>query len=202
MDINNDNQVNPQASTSTVQANLDQPSSSTQPDQNLTIPESDPVQDLSLSASDQPSDVEILEQPPQDILESEYIESELLKINSEMQDLIQLRRLIDLPIAYEEQWALLKRRASDLLEAVSNKCIRVKVATVRRFFKNSQSAKRVRGPKLYLTNEPFYSKAEYMTREAKIFKMLKQKLAKQQEESKAREDALLVTPSFLFNYFN
>jgi hypothetical protein len=68
---------------------------------------------------------------------------------------------------------------------------RVKAATVRRLLKNLQSASQARGPKLYLTNEPFYSEADYMTREARIFKMLKQKLAKQQEESKAREDALL-----------
>jgi hypothetical protein len=95
-----------------------------------------------------------------------------------MQDLIQLRRLIDLPIAYEEQWASLKKRASDLLEAVSNKCIRTKAATVRRFFKNSQSAKQARGPKLLLTNEPFYSEADYVTREARMFKLLKQKLAR------------------------
>jgi len=170
---------NSQASTSTVQANLDQPSSSTQTGQNLTIPEPNLVQDLSLSASDQPSDLQILEQPPLDILESEYIVTKLLKISSEMQDLIQLRRLLDLPIAYEEQWSSLKKKASDLLDAVSNKCIRTKAAAVRRFFKISQSVKRARGLKLLLTNEPFYSEADYVTREARIFKMLKQKLARQ-----------------------
>jgi hypothetical protein len=174
MDIDNDNQVNSHASTSSEQINPDQPSSST----NLTFLESYPVQDISLSASDQPPELEILEQPSQDILESEYIVTELLQISSEMQDLIQLRRLIDLPIAYEEQWASLKKRASDLLEAVSNKCIRTKAATVRRFFKNSQSAKQARGPKLLLTNEPFYSEADYVTREARMFKLLKQKLAR------------------------
>jgi hypothetical protein len=131
MDIDN-HQVNFQASTSTVHIASDQPSSSTQSTQ-LTIPKSNTVQKLSLSASDQPSDLEILEQPPLDILESEYIESELLKISSEMQDLIQLRRLLDLPIAYEEQWSSLKKKAFDFLESVSNKCIRTKAAAVRRF---------------------------------------------------------------------
>jgi hypothetical protein len=82
MDFDTDHQINPQASISTVQVNPDQPSTSTLPDQLITIPESEPVQDMSLSASDQPSDLEILEQPPLDILESDYIESELFKINS------------------------------------------------------------------------------------------------------------------------
>jgi hypothetical protein len=94
MDIDN-HQVNLQTSTSTVHIASDQPSSSTQP---LTIPTSEPVQDLSLSDSD----LEILEQPPLDILESEYIDSELLKILSEMQDLVQNKRMIDLTSAYEE----------------------------------------------------------------------------------------------------
>jgi hypothetical protein len=189
MDIDN-HQVNFQASTSTVHIASDQPSSSTQSTQ-LTIPKSNTVQKLSLSASDQPSDLEILEQPPLDILESEYIVTELLKISSEMQDLIQLRRLLDLPIAYEEQWSSLKKKASDLLDDVSNRCIRTKAAAVRRFFKISQSVKQARGPKLLLTNESFYSEADYVTREERVFKLLKQKLARQQEEAKAREDALL-----------
>jgi hypothetical protein len=108
-----------------------------------------------------------------------------------MQDLVHLRRIPSLPIVYEEEWASLKRKASDLIEAVSKKCIKIKAATVRRFLKNLQSAEQARGPKLYLENAPFYSEADYISREARIFKMLKQKLAKQQEESKAREDSLL-----------
>jgi hypothetical protein len=124
-------------------------------------------------------------------MESEYIVTELLKISSEMQDLIQLRESIDLPVAYEEQWSSLRKKATELIDVVSRKCNRTKTTTVRRFLENLISAEQVRAPKLYLTNEPFYSEADYVTREAKIFKMLKQKLAKQQEGSKAREDALL-----------
>jgi len=44
---------------------------------------------------------------------------------------------------------------------------------------------------LYLANAPFYSESDYVSREVKVFKMLKQKVLKQQEESKAREDSLL-----------
>jgi hypothetical protein len=83
----------------------------------------------------------------------------------------------------------LKRRATELIEAVSNKCIIVKAATVRRFLKDMKSAKR--GPRLLLTNEPFYSEANYMTRETRMFELLRQKMAQQQQEAKAREMSLL-----------
>jgi hypothetical protein len=85
----------------------------------------------------------------------------------------------------------LNKKATDLIDAVSKKCVRTKTATIIRFLKNLISAEQVRTPMLLLANEPFYSEADYMTREARIFKMLKQKLIKQQEESKARENALL-----------
>ena len=42
-----------------------------------------------------------------------------------------------------------------------------------------------------IDNTPYFSEAEYLTREARIFKVLKQKIVKQQEETKAREDLLL-----------
>ena len=46
-------------------------------------------------------------------------------------------------------------------------------------------------PLLYLVNTPYFPESEYLTREARIFKLLKQKIVKQQEEVKAREDLLL-----------
>jgi len=44
---------------------------------------------------------------------------------------------------------------------------------------------------MYLANTPFYPESDYVSREAKVFKMLKEKLLKQHEESKARENYLL-----------
>jgi hypothetical protein len=187
MDIDS-HQVNLQTSTSTSHIGSDQPSSST-PSEQLIIPESIPVQDLSPSASDQSSDLEILEQPPLNILESEYIDVELLKILSEMQDLVQQRWAIDLSSAYEEQWASLQKKATDLIASVRRKCIRIKAATVRKFLKDMELAKR--SSRLLLSNKPFYSKAEYMTREARMFKLLRQQMVQQQQEAKARELALL-----------
>jgi hypothetical protein len=108
-----------------------------------------------------------------------------------MQALVQLRRVPTLSIVYEDRWTSLKSKASELLDVVSEKCLRIQAAAVRRHLRNMHLAEQARGPMLYLANEPFYSKSEYVSREAKVFKMLKQRLVKQQEESKAREDSLL-----------
>jgi hypothetical protein len=108
-----------------------------------------------------------------------------------MQDLIHHRRMIEVPIVYEEQWSSLKKKASDMIEAVGKKCIKVKAATVRRFLKNLKSAEQARTPMMYLANEPFYPESDYISREARVFKLLKQKLGKQQEESKAWEKYFL-----------
>jgi hypothetical protein len=108
-----------------------------------------------------------------------------------MQALVQLRRVPTLSIDYEDRWTCLKSKASEMLDAVSQKCLRIQAATMRRHLKNMHLAKQARGPILCLANEPFYSESEYVSREAKVFKMLKQKMVKQQEESKAREDSLL-----------
>jgi len=52
-------------------------------------------------------------------------------------------------------------------------------------------AEQAKGPLLHLANAPFYSESDYVSREAKVFKMLKHKVLKQQEESKDKEDSLL-----------
>jgi hypothetical protein len=195
MDIDN-TQINLQASTSTSQVVPDRPSSSTQSEQ-LIIPEFIPVQDISLSDSDQPSDLEILEQPPLDILESEYIDIELLKILSEMHDLVDQRRTIDLTNAYEEAWASLQERATELIRAVKDKCIRIKGASVRRLMENLKQRLRIRSPRLLLANKPFFSEMDYLTRDARMFKLLRQQMAQQQQEARARERALLQRQQYL-----
>jgi len=108
-----------------------------------------------------------------------------------MQDLVQLRRVPTLSIDYEDQWSILKTKASELLNVVSQKCIRIQAAAVKRHLRVLHLAEKAKGPLLFLANAPFYPKSDYVSREAKVFKMLKQKVMKQQEESKAREDSLL-----------
>jgi hypothetical protein len=53
-----------------------------------------------------------------------------------MHDLVDQRRTIDLTNAYEEEWASVRKRANEMIQAIRNKCIRIKGATVRRFLKN------------------------------------------------------------------
>jgi len=94
----------------------------TESEPSVFVPDSEPVQNLTLSTSDQPSSsshIQILEQPPINILESEYIEAELLKISTEMQALVQLRRVPTLSVDYEDQWSSLKSKASALINVVS-----------------------------------------------------------------------------------
>jgi len=114
----------------------------------------------------------------------------MLEINNELQRLVQLRRSPTLKIAYQEQWETLRNRASELLSAVSQKCIKIHTVASMHFVSNVHIVED-QAPLLYLANTPYFLESEYLTREARIFKLLKQKIVKQQEEAKAREDLLL-----------
>jgi len=158
----------------------------TESEPSVSIPDSEPTQNLPLTTTDQPSsssNIQILEQPPLNLLESEFIETELLKISKDMQDLVHLRRVPTLSIDYEDQWASLKNRASELLDVVSQKCIRIQAAEVKRHLRALHLAAKAKAP--------FFPELDYMSREARVFKMLKQKVLQQQAESKAKEDSLL-----------
>jgi len=101
----------------------------------MSVSDSEPTQNLILSASDQPSSsshIQILEQPPLNIMESEYIEAELLKISEEMKALVQLRRVPTLSVHYEDHWSSLKSKASELIDAVSKKCLRIQAVALKR----------------------------------------------------------------------
>jgi len=108
-----------------------------------------------------------------------------------MQTLVLLRRTPTLPVAYEDKWSSVKNRAFDLINAVAKKCCRIQAHAMKRHMHNLHSSQQLPSKLLYLTNAPFYTESEYVTRESKVFKMLKQKVLKQQEESKAREEYLL-----------
>ena len=103
---------------------------------------------------------------------------------------MQLRRSHTLKIAYQERWVTLKNRASELLNVVSHKCIKIQEVA----YMHHVSIVHIvedQAPLLYLANTPYFSESDYLTREARIFKLLKQKNVKQQEDAKAREDLLL-----------
>jgi len=103
-----------------------------------------------------------------------------LKISKDMQDLVHLRRVPTLSIDYEDQWTSLKSRAFELLNAVSQKCIRIQAATVKCHLRVLHLAEKAKVPLLYLANAPFCPESDYVSREAKVFKMLKQKVLKHQ----------------------
>jgi len=44
------------------------------------------------------------------------------------------------------------------------------------------STEETQAPLLFLANAPFYPESDYVSREAKMFKLLKQKVLKQQED--------------------
>jgi len=155
----------------------------TKSEPSVSIPVSEPTQNLPLTTNDQPSSssppIQILEQPPtNNLLESEFIEAELLKLSKDMQDLMHIRKVPTLSIDYEDQWASLKTRASDLLNVVSQKCIRIQAAAVKRYLKTLNSAEKAQAPLLFLANAPFYPELDYVSREANMFKLLKQKVVK------------------------
>ena len=78
-----------------------------------------------------------------------------------------------------------------MLNAVSQKSIRIQADAVKHHLKDLHSTEKAQAPLLFLANAPFYRESDYVSREAKVFKLLKQKVLKQQEDSKAREHFLL-----------
>jgi len=71
----------------------------------VSVSNSEPTQNLNPGASDQPSSssqIQIPDQPPVNILESDYLEDQLVEIHEEMQTLVLLRRTLTLPVAYED----------------------------------------------------------------------------------------------------
>jgi len=148
-------------------------------------PTKKPTQTLpTLTTKDKPSSsssssIQTLKQTPPNLLESEFIEAEMLQIINDMQRLVQLRRSPTLSVAYEEQWATLKARASDLMNIVSQKCIKIQAAAYKHHFSTVHSVEEDQAPLLYLANTPYFPESDYVTREAKMFKLLKQKVLKQ-----------------------
>jgi len=84
-----------------------------------------------------------------------------------------------------------KSKAFDLINAVAKKCCHIQAHAMRRHLHNLHLSQQTPSKFLYLANAPFYAESKYVSRESKVFKMLKQNVLRQQEESKAREEYLL-----------
>jgi len=98
----------------------------TESEPSVTITISEPIQKPTQTlpttiTQDQPSSssIQTTKQTPPNILKSEFLEAEMHQISNELQRLVQLRRSPTLKVAYQDQWATLKNRASELLNSVS-----------------------------------------------------------------------------------
>jgi len=170
----------------------------TESEQTVAITVSEPIQTPTQPPStaitnDQPSTssstIQTLQQPPPNMLKSEFLEAELLAITAEVQRLVELRRSPTLQLTYQEQWETLQTRASELLSTLSQKCIKIHNAASMHYaslvhFVEGQDP-------LPIANTPYFPESKYLTKEARLFKLLRQTILKQQEDAKAREDHLL-----------
>ena len=172
----------------------------TESEPSVTVTVSEPIQKPTqtlptTTTKDQPSSssspsIQTLKQTPPNLLKSEFLEAEMLEISNDMQRLVQLRRSPTFSVAYEEKWATLKTRASEQLNSIIQKCIKIQAAAYKHHFSTVHSVEEDQAPLLYLANTPYFLESDYVTREAKMFKLLKQKVLKQQEDAKVREDLL------------
>jgi len=95
----------------------------------------------------------------------------MMNLNAELQRLVQLRRSFSLTVDYQDRWTTLKVRASELLNLVSLKCIKIhEAANLHRI--NSVHLIEEDPAPLFLAYTPFYHKSEYMTREGRIVKLV------------------------------
>jgi len=151
----------------------------TESEPSVTITVSEPIQKPTQTppttiTHDQPSSssIQTIKQTPPNLLKSEFLEAEMQQISDELQRLVQLRRSPTLKVAYQDHWATLKNRASELLNAVSQKCIKIQTAAYMHHFTNLHTVED-QAPLLYFANTPYFPESDYMTREAKMFKLLK-----------------------------
>jgi len=78
----------------------------------------------------------------------------MLEMSAELQRLVQLRRSPTLKVAYQDRRATLKARASELLNLVSQKCIKIQDAAYMHRFSSVHLIEEDQAP-LYLANTPY-----------------------------------------------
>jgi len=138
----------------------------TESEPSVTVTVSEPTQKPtqtipSITTKDQPSSssspsTQTLKQTPPNLLKSEFLEAEMQQISNVVQKLVQLRRSPTLKVAYQDQWATLKARASDLMNTVSQKCIKIQAAAYMHHFSTVHSVEEDQAPLLYLANAPYF----------------------------------------------
>ena len=158
----------------------------------VAITVSDPTKNQQ-TTNDQPSSSSTIQTPKIAILhllKSEVLESEVMKMHAELQRLVQLRRSSALAEDYQGRWASLKDRTSELLDNICQKCIKIQMAANLHRTKPVHLIEEDPAP-LLLTYTPFYRKSEYLTREGRLLKQVKEEAMKDKAAAKAREDLLI-----------
>jgi len=84
----------------------------------------------------------------------------MLEISTELQKLVQLRRSPTLKVAYQVRWVTLKARASELMDSVSKKCIKIQAAVYKHHFSTVHLIEEDQAPLLYLANAPFFPESD------------------------------------------
>ena len=165
-----------------------------EPSVTITVsePNQKPTNNQTTITNDQPSSstIQTTKSTNPHILKSEYLEAEMLEMSTELQRLVQLRRSSTLKVVYQERWATLKGRASELLNTVSQKCIKIQEAANMHRISSVLLVEEDQAP-LFLANTPHFPESDYMTREGRLFKLFKERVKKDQEAAKAKEDLLL-----------
>ena len=115
---------------------------------------------------------------------------EMMNLHAELHRLVQLRRSSALIDDYQGRWASLKVRASEFLDIVSLKCIKIQEAANLHRIKSVHLIEEDPAP-LLLAYTPFYHKLEYITREGRMVKQVREEAQKDKVAAKAREDLLL-----------
>jgi len=102
----------------------------TESEPSIIITTSEPIKkptNTQTAINDQPSSSTIQTNKPTNphLLKSEFLEAEMMDMSAELQRLVQLIRSSTLTVDYQERWVTLKDRASELLNIVSLKCIKI-----------------------------------------------------------------------------
>ena len=128
------------------------------------------------TTNDQPSSsstIQTTKPTNPNLLKSEVLEPEVMNMHAELQRLVQLRRSSALTDDYQGRWASLKDRAYDFLDTISQKCIKIHQAANLHRIKSVHLIEEDPAP-LLLAYTPFYHKSEYLTREGRIVKQVKE----------------------------
>ncbi|RHN55346.1 hypothetical protein MtrunA17_Chr5g0416811 [Medicago truncatula] len=129
---------------------------------------------------------------PDHILESEYIEEQLIRLSDEIQALILRRTVPAPPIHYYDQWMDLQKSFDELLDQLRTKCVSSHSAMLKKLLDDMHEAAKEKElsfvPLLDIT--PFYPEEEYITRAARIQAGYKRRMREKDELLQKKDDQI------------